>query len=266
VPEVPSGRVPFFIVDLFASSPFHGCPTPVVASGPLETSAMQAVTLELQHLDVAFLWPESGDVHIVTAGGEVPFSVRGVMASAHVLARHLRPDGPREFALRTPERSVRVRDDGERLALDLPARALEEAESPPALREALPGAWTLAGFDGLDYVALMRDERSLRAMRPDISALRRVRSRGVAITAPGDHSDFVVRYFGPNSGIEYEDSVTASIFRHLGPYWAGRLGRNRLRAVQASPRGGSVDVEVSGDVVRVGGPCVTSAEGTIRLR
>lgn len=40
----------------------------------------------------------------------------------------------------------------------------------------------------------------------------------------------------------------------LGPYWAGRLGKSALTAVQLSRRGGVVEVEVvPGARVRLGG-------------
>jgi predicted PhzF superfamily epimerase YddE/YHI9 len=39
----------------------------------------------------------------------------------------------------------------------------------------------------------------------------------------------------------------------LGPYWAGKLGKRELNAVQLSARGGRLRLEVSEERVRVSG-------------
>jgi predicted PhzF superfamily epimerase YddE/YHI9 len=57
--------------------------------------------------------------------------------------------------------------------------------------------------------------------------------------------------------------VTGSAHCTLVPYWAARLGRNRLRALQLSPRGGEVFCELRGDRVGMAGHAVPYLEGTI---
>ena len=74
--------------------------------------------------------------------------------------------------------------------------------------------------------------------------------------------DFVSRFFGPQSGVD-EDPVTGSAHCALAPYWAGELGRTTLVGFQASPRGGTVRVQLDGDRVRLGGHAVTVMRGEL---
>ena len=60
-----------------------------------------------------------------------------------------------------------------------------------------------------------------------------------------------------------EDPVTGSAHTVLGPYWAGKLGKNRLTAYQASGRGGEVLVEVTPERVNLTGRSVLVAEGIL---
>ena len=60
----------------------------------------------------------------------------------------------------------------------------------------------------------------------------------VRVTAPSQGGvDYVSRFFPPSIGID-EDPATGSIHCTLAPYWAGRLGKQTLRAQQLSARDG----------------------------
>ncbi len=84
------------------------------------------------------------------------------------------------------------------------------------------------------------------------------------VTAAGglDGADVTSRYFAPAFGIP-EDPVTGSAHCALGPFWAERLGRERLVCHQASARGGIVRVEVLGERVLLSGRAVTVLEGRL---
>jgi predicted PhzF superfamily epimerase YddE/YHI9 len=70
--------------------------------------------------------------------------------------------------------------------------------------------------------------------------------------------------FVPGGGVD-EDSVTGSAHSLLTPFWVERLGRNNLRAHQASQRGGDLTLRLEGDTAWLGGPCVTVVEGSFYL-
>ena len=69
---------------------------------------------------------------------------------------------------------------------------------------------------------------------------------------------------GHAAGVD-EDPVTGSAHCTLIPYWAQRLGKNKLFARQISRRGGELFCELSGDRVRIGGKAVLYLRGEIVL-
>ena len=62
---------------------------------------------------------------------------------------------------------------------------------------------------------------------------------GVIVTAKGNLSDFVSRYFTPQATI-LEDPVTGSTHCTLIPFWSSRLLKKELEALQISSRGGKL--------------------------
>ncbi|MGYP001281255123 len=87
----------------------------------------------------------------------------------------------------------------------------------------------------------------------------------VIVTAPGEKSDFVSRFFAPGAGIP-EDPVTGSAHCTLIPYWADRLKKNQLHAFQLSKRGGELFCENDGDRVRITGHAALYARGELLLK
>jgi predicted PhzF superfamily epimerase YddE/YHI9 len=76
--------------------------------------------------------------------------------------------------------------------------------------------------------------------------------------------DFVSRWFAPAKGVP-EDPVTGSAHCALAPYWAGRLGKARLRARQVSHRPGELTVISRGNRVGLAGEVCLVMEGTFYL-
>lgn len=62
-----------------------------------------------------------------------------------------------------------------------------------------------------------------------------------------------------------EDPVTGSNHASLGPFWAQRLGKTRLKAFQASARGGVLDILVKPNQVYITGQAITYLRGDIYL-
>jgi predicted PhzF superfamily epimerase YddE/YHI9 len=84
------------------------------------------------------------------------------------------------------------------------------------------------------------------------------------VTARGQEQDIASRVFVPYCGID-EDPVTGSAHAALVPYWAKRLGRSELTALQASKRGGLLHCRLEGDRVILGGECRTVIVGQFQL-
>uniref|UniRef100_A0A0D3EM45 Uncharacterized protein n=1 Tax=Oryza barthii TaxID=65489 RepID=A0A0D3EM45_9ORYZ len=102
---------------------------------------------------------------------------------------------------------------------------------------------------------------------PNINEIKKCDGRGVIVTGPapaGSDYDFFSRFFCPKFGID-EDPVCGSAHCVLAPYWGGKLGKQKLTAFQASPRSGTLYLELDGENrrVRIQGEAVTVMAGTL---
>jgi PhzF family phenazine biosynthesis protein len=115
-----------------------------------------------------------------------------------------------------------------------------------------------------DYLAVFDSQETVAALKPDMDRLLTLECLGIIATAPGENSDFVSRFFAPKVGVP-EDPVTGSAHSTLIPYWARRLGKNKLHAMQISHRGGELFCEDMGEKVGIGGRAVTYLDGLINV-
>jgi PhzF family phenazine biosynthesis protein len=249
-------------VDAFTNKAFAGNPAAVcVLPQPASDEWMRDVAREMNLSETAFLTPHDGGYRLrwFTPAVEVDLCGHATVASAHVLWQdgHLPPGQQARFHTRS---GLLLADQrGDWIELDFPAKIVTEAPAPAELLPSLGIAQaTFVGKNAFDYLVEVDSEETVRALSPDHSTLRKIPVRGVIVTArsTGGEFDFVSRFFAPGSGID-EDPVTGSAHVALGPYWAGRLGKNELVAFQASARGGVVRVKLQGDRVLLGGQAVT---------
>jgi PhzF family phenazine biosynthesis protein len=258
-------------VDAFTDRPFAGNPAAVVVVDSLPPDEwLAAVARETNLSDTGFVAREDlpdADFRLrwFTRGAvEVDLCGHATLASAHCLFE----DGvasPIRFATRSGVLTVTKREDGQ-LAMDFPANPPIPVEEPVGLVSALgaPVSWTGLG-GGIFLVALLADEHAVQGLSPDITAIKELPLEVIVVTALAEHGseyDFVSRVFAPKMGLD-EDPVTGSAHTVLAPYWAERLGRNKLAGLQASTRPGIVGVEVRGDRIIVSGHAVTILDGAL---
>lgn len=257
--------LPFFQVDAFAEKPLAGNPAAVMPLDHwLDDSLMQAIAAENNLSETAFTVPsDSGeaefDLRWFTPTTEVPLCGHATLASAHVLMT-----GDR-IRFSTQSGILTVSLDGSLLQLDLPAAPVAEADEPElcaALRLEPRPVW-IAGGSSDAAILLLDDEEQVRAVRPDFAKLGTIHLMPI-VTAPGREHDIASRVFVSYVGID-EDPVTGAAHAALVPFWAKRLGRRELTAVQASERGGLLRCREAGERVILGGKCVTVIEGHFQL-
>ena len=156
-----------------------------------------------------------------------------------------------------------VARSGDLYTLDFPARPGVPRAADPALAQAL-GATPQAIFAARDTMCVFESAAQVKALEPNMEALKALAPFAVIATAPGDDCDFVSRFFAPKEGIN-EDPVTGSAHCTLTPYWAARLGKTNLFARQISARGGELWCEDRGDRVRIGGHGALYLTGFIEI-
>ena len=261
--------LPLYQIDAFSDRPFAGNPAAVCPLTEwLPAATMQAIAAENNLAETAFFVPQAEGEYAIrwfTPAVEVELCGHATLASAHVLYRHLKFEGP-EIVFHSQSGPLRVHQaaDG-RLTLDFPARPPHPIQQhPDGLLDGLR-ATPLSILAGPDLVCVFNSEADVRALRPDMSHLSKVEYRAVIATAPGSEGvDFVSRFFGPRVGVP-EDPVTGSAHTTLVPYWAARLGKTHLHARQVSARGGDLWCELRADRVLMSGHAVTYLKGEIEI-
>jgi PhzF family phenazine biosynthesis protein len=184
------------------------------------------------------------------------------LASAFVVFEHVdRAAAAVRFFTRSGELVV-ARKDG-LLSMDFPARPPRQSGPHEALFTAL-GRAPRELWEAREYMAVYESEEEVRALAPDMRALKEIGHFAAIATAPGRDVDFVSRFFAPASGVD-EDPVTGSAHCTLVPYWSRRLGKKELRARQVSARGGELYLKDCGERVEIAGRAVPYLEGFINF-
>jgi PhzF family phenazine biosynthesis protein len=256
-------QVDAFADVLFAGNPAAVCP---VTEWPAP-ELMQRIAAENNLSETAFIAGHDGQYRLrwFTPTVEVDLCGHATLASAHVLWEdgHLAASEPALFD--TLSGRLSAEREGALICMDFPATPVSEtapSSVPSGLAEALGCRPRFVGRNQFDFLLELGDEDEVRALAPDMARLGALETRGVIVTARGSDHDFVSRFFAPAIGVP-EDPVTGSAHCALAPYWATKLGRDTLRAYQASPRGGEVHVVLTGDRVKLKGSAVTTLRGEL---
>ena len=256
-------KLQIYQVDAFSQVPFHGNPAAVV---PLDSwpsdSVMQNIALENNLAETAYFVPNGNgyDLRWFTPTVEMDLCGHATLASAYVMFELL---GTNDSVLRFQTKSgeLTVEKEGDKYVLDFPSRPGVAADAPAGLIDAI-GAEPREILKSRDYMLVYETEEEIKAIKPNFEALSKIETHAVIVTAKGDNSDFVSRFFAPEVGVN-EDPVTGSAHCTLIPYWAEKLAKNELFARQVSSRGGELFCELRGDRVRIGGHAALYMKGEI---
>lgn len=260
-----AGPIPFTQVDAFAHAPFTGNPAAVMPLDAwLPDATLLGIAAENNLSETAFTVPDASgaadyELRWFTPTQEVALCGHATLAAAHVL---LSGAGIRFRTRRSGLLSVER--DGDGYAMSLPGWK-PDPKPLPALAAAMGGPVAETWWHTSRYALFVyADAAAVRALTPDMAALKAAGDILFIASAPGDDTDVISRAFAPGVGVD-EDPVTGSAHCVVAPYWAERLGRNTLTAYQASARGGYIDCTVAGDRVVLGGQCRTVVEGVFFL-
>ncbi len=259
----------FYQVDAFTDKPFYGNPAAVVILDKAADEAwMRKVAEEMNLSETAFLHKVGTDEFILrwfTPLEEVDLCGHATLASAHILWEKAVVNGLADIKFNTGSGQLVCRKSSNGLIkMDFPREEAEKSEVPEAIYIGLGVKLLFTGKNRMDYLVEVESEEILRNLNPDFTALRKLDSRGVIVTARSENKDFdfVSRFFAPAVGI-YEDPVTGSAHCCLAPYWAKKLGKTSFKALQVSKRRGILEIELVDDRVNIKGRAITVFKGTI---
>jgi PhzF family phenazine biosynthesis protein len=258
-------KLPIYQVDAFTSRVFAGNPAALV---PLESwlpdATLQAIAAENNLSETAYFVGGNGEYGLrwFTPATEVDLCGHATLASAFLILNRL-DKGRDRVTFGSKSGPLVVTREGERLVLDFPSRPAKPIDPSPLLAEALGVRPRETGL-ARDLMVVVDSEEDVRRLRPDLHRIAQLDVFAVIVTAAGKEADFVSRFFAPREGVG-EDPVTGSSHCTLVPYWANRLGKSRLRALQVSARGGELFCEDRGGRVAIAGHAVLYMEGTIEI-
>ena len=259
-------KLPIFQADAFASSLYKGNPAAVVPLTQwLAGSTMQQIAAENNLSETAFYIEEDNHFYIrwFTPKAEVNLCGHATLATAHVLFNEL--NFQRDLLLfNSKSGMLTVRKSQDKLQLDFPADFVQPIELDPVFTDAL-GIAPIAAFKGrTDYLLLFESEEMIQNIKPNFHLLQQTDARGIIVTAAGKEVDFVSRFFAPRVGVD-EDPVTGSAHTSLVPFWAEKLHKTEMTALQLSERGGQLWCALAGDRVLIAGKAVTYLRGEIEI-
>jgi PhzF family phenazine biosynthesis protein len=259
-------KATFSIISVFSNLPLGlrgNCSAVVLLNSWPDDSALQAIASDFNQPATTFLCPKGDGAFSVrwfAPDAEIGLCGHGSAAALVFLQRTFQLN---EASLHYAQGLIRggLAQNQVHLYLD-PIEVIEHKNHLEGLSEAL-------GVPVLDYftttnkdIALVQNEKILRTMKPNFSALAKLEPFGYAVTAPGQKVDFVSRTLVPKVQ-QLEDHATGSSHAALVPFWSERLNQKKLTARQLSPRGGYFRGEMAMNKVKLAGRFEIIASGTL---
>ena len=253
-------------VDAFTDKIFGGNPAAVCPLTEwLPDQLLQNIASENNLSETAFyiLKGDQFELRWFTPGVEVDLCGHATLATAHVIFSNGYPNNVITFySPRSGELIVTKTENG--YTMNFPTDVYEKIDTPSEIIEGL-GVTPIETFKGkTDYMAVLNHQAVVEALRPDFKIINQLEARGLIVTAPGENADFISRCFYPQCGID-EDPTTGSAHTTMTPYWAKRLEKGELTALQLSKRVGSLRCKYLGDRVEISGNAKTFLVGEIFL-
>jgi len=256
-------KIPIYQIDAFTGKRFHGNPAAVCPLNEwLPDATLQDIAAENNLAETAFVVAKGGvpELRWFTPELEVDLCGHATLATAFVFKEYLNYARD-EISFRTKSGILKVEYAGDMLSMVFPRKPGELCAAPDNLADALK-VQPREVLKAADLMVVISTEDEVRRLKPDINKLKSYDFRGIIVTAKGNDVDFVSRFFAPRVGIA-EDPVTGSSHVTLVPYWAQRLRKNNLTALQVSKRGGELFCEDMQDKVKIAGRAVSYLAGEI---
>lgn len=260
-------KLPIYQADAFTDKLFGGNPAAVIPlTAWLPAPEMQKIAAENNLAETAFFITQGDDFELrwFTPELEIDLCGHATLATAHIIFTELAYQRDTIHFHTLKAGTLTVTKVNDLYTLDFPSRPAAGCDAPELLLAAIGGKAPIEVLSSRDHMLVYETEADVLAIKPNFAALAKIDMMGVIVTAKGDHSDFVSRFFIPAAGIN-EDPVTGSAHCNLIPYWAEKLGKNKLHAFQVSERRGELWCELKGDRVLMSGKAITYLKGEIYI-
>ncbi|GGI56932.1 PhzF family phenazine biosynthesis protein [Winogradskyella haliclonae] len=258
-------KLDLYQIDAFTDKTFGGNPACVVPLNDwLPNDILFNITKENAVAETAFFVDKGDKIHLRWFTPEIEMDLCGhaTLATAHCLKSIL--NYPKEeIVFETISGNLTVFLKNDSYFLDFPSRIPKIKELPEIIKESL-NIQPKEVYKSRDYLLVYDTEQDIKNIKIKRQIFDQINldPGGVIVTARGDNSDFVSRFFTPQASI-LEDPVTGSAHCSLIPFWSRRLGKKELDAIQISDRVGLLKCENKDDRVIIGGKAKTYSIGNL---
>lgn len=248
-------QIQVFLINTFCEENYLGNPAGVVILQEwLTDSVLQKIARENGFPETAFFVKNRSDLSLrwFTPDIEMDLCGHATLATAFCL-HHFYNETQSEFIFKTKSGTIPVFVQDEMYELLLPIRKPLPSPLPTEIYSAL-NIKPIAVFKNRDYLLLYNSETDILNIEIDRSTFDQINldPGGVIVTAVGEHSHFVSRFFTPQATI-LEDPVTGSAHCSLIPFWSEILNLKKMCAEQLSERKGKLYCELLENVVSIKG-------------
>ena len=256
-----------FQIDAFTNTVFSGNPACVVPlTSWLPDEILLKITQENAVAETAFFVPKGDKFHLRWFTPEIEMDLCGhaTLATAHCLKTILDyPANNIVFETVSGDLTVCVKDDF--YFLNFPSRMPIASKLPEIIEKSL-NISPKEVYKSRDYVLVYDTEEEIKNIKINRQLFDQINldTGGVIVTSKGTTCDFVSRFFTPQSSI-LEDPVTGSAHCSLIPFWAKKLHKKELTALQLSKRRGTLNCVDKNDRVIISGQARTYSIGSISI-
>jgi len=253
----------YFVVDAFTDELFKGNQAGVclLEQWPDENT-MQRIAFENNLSETAFVVKQEGHYGLrwFTPTVEVDLCGHATLAAAFVVFNFV-DTAATVVKFETQSGPLTVQKLGDIYEMDFPSRRPSQISLTPQMSQAI-GATAREAHLSRDLILLLDSEQQVKELTPSFELIKQLDYFAVVATAKGNNADFVSRFFTPRAGVP-EDPVTGSAHCSLIPFWAERLGKNKMVAKQLSKRSGTLYCENCDTRVKISGKAVLYLQGEI---
>jgi len=250
-------------IDAFTDKIFSGNPACVV---PLDEWLPDALLMKIAQenavAETAFFVDKGDKIHLRWFTPEIEMDLCGhaTLATAHCLKSILNY-AHNQIIFETVSGDLVVKAEDDFYHMDFPSRMPIAAELPSIIADSL-SIQPKEVLKSRDYVLVYNSEEEIANIKLDRQIFDQINldPGGVVVTAKGNNCDFVSRFFTPQASI-LEDPVTGSAHCSLIPFWAMKLGKNKLFAKQISDRVGELYCQNVRERVLISGKARTYFSG-----
>jgi PhzF family phenazine biosynthesis protein len=258
-------KLSLYQIDAFTDRTFGGNPACVV---PLDSWLSDELLLKIAKenavAETAFFVNKGNKIHLRWFTPEIEMDLCGhaTLATTHCLKTILDYKSD-TIVFETLSGDLTVLIENDLYKMDFPSRMPISATLPEIIANSL-SIKPKEVLKSRDYVLVYDNESQIRNIQINRSLFDQINLApgGVIITAMGDNCDFVSRFFTPQTSI-LEDPVTGSAHCSLIPFWAERLQKKEMIALQVSEREGKLFCEDKGNRVIISGQAKTYSLGNL---